>query len=87
MAIDAKNVLTFKMHPLVAELKMKTSQIEQFIMLSISAPPPEDTFQMLTHFNIYGHLVKKATLKFLKASLVVKESSKMYQRGLIFSDF
>ena len=50
VAIDAKNVLTFEMHPLVGELKVKTSQIEQFLMFSILAPPPEGASQMLTHF-------------------------------------
>ena len=35
---------------LVAELKLKMSQIEQFFMFSISALPPEGAFQMFTHF-------------------------------------
>ena len=58
----------------MAELKLKMPQIEQFFMFSISALPPEGTFQ--THFKhifgISGHLVKKMSNRFLKDSLVVK---------------
>ncbi len=71
----------------LTELKLKMSQNEQFFMFEISALPPEGTFQMLTHFSIYGHLVKKAMFKFLKDGLVLKQSNKMYQGCLIFSDF
>ncbi len=35
---------------LVAELKLKTSQLEQFFMFLISALPPEGAFQMFIHF-------------------------------------
>ena len=50
MARDAKNVQTFEKRPLAAELKLKTSQLEQFFMFSISALPPKGVFQMLRHF-------------------------------------
>ncbi len=50
MARDCKNVLTFDKRPLVAELKLKTLKIRHFVTFSISALPPEGTFQMLTHF-------------------------------------
>ena len=46
VAIDEKNVLTFEKRPLVTELKLKMSQIEQFSMFSISVLPPESAFQM-----------------------------------------
>ncbi len=36
--------------PLVAELKLKMSQLEQFVMISISAVPPEGAFHMVTNF-------------------------------------
>ncbi len=44
VAIDAKNVLTFEKRPLVAELKLKMSQTEQFFLFSVSALPPEGAF-------------------------------------------
>ncbi len=50
MTSDAKNVLTFENRALVAELKLKMSQFEQFFMFLISARPPEGTFQMFTDF-------------------------------------
>ncbi len=50
VAIDSKNVQTFERHPLVAELKLKVSQIALFFMFSISALPPEGAFHMFTHF-------------------------------------
>ncbi len=58
--------------PIVAELKLKMSQLEQFFMISISALPSEGAFQMFTHFSISGHLVKKVSYRFLKGGLVVK---------------
>ncbi len=48
------------------------SSLKAYVFSFISVLPPEDTFQMLTHFSIYGYLVKKATFKFLKDGLVVK---------------
>ena len=53
VARDAKNVSTFEKCPLVAELKLKMSQIEQFFMFLISALPPEGAFKMFTHFSIW----------------------------------
>ena len=50
MARDGKSVLTFEKRPLVAELKLKTLKIAQSVTFSISALPPGDAFQMLTHF-------------------------------------
>ena len=34
-------------------------------------------------FTIYGHSVKKCTVRFLKDVVVIKYSGKMYQGGLI----
>ncbi len=48
VAID---VPTFGRRPLVAELKFKASENEQFVMFLISALPPEGTFQMSVHLS------------------------------------
>ena len=46
-----KKVLTFEKRSLVSELKLKVSQNGLFFMFSISALPPESTFQMSIHFQ------------------------------------
>ena len=49
VCIDAKSVLTFEKCPLVAEVKLKVSENEQFFMYSISALPPDGAFQISVH--------------------------------------
>ena len=39
-----RDARTFEKRPLVAKVKSKMSQVEQFFMFSISPMPPEGTF-------------------------------------------
>ena len=48
--IDAKSVLTFENHPLMAELEFKMSQAGQLFMFSISAVPP--VFKCQSYSNL-----------------------------------
>ncbi len=76
VATYARNMLTFEKYPLMAELKLKMSHglVEPFYMFSISAMPPEGTFQRSIHFYhyTYDHSFKRGTLRFLNDGLVVK---------------
>ncbi len=45
--MDAINVWSFEKRPLVAELKLKMSQIALFFMFSISVLPTQGAFQRL----------------------------------------
>ena len=77
------------MCPLVAELKLKISQIEQFFIFSISDLSPAGAFQMLTHFYHLLPLGQKSVIQISERlkGLAVKKSSKTYQGGLTFSGF
>ncbi len=44
MAVDAKSVLTFEKHPLVAELELKVSDNEGYFKYLILTLPPEGAF-------------------------------------------
>ncbi len=72
LAIGTKSVLTFKKCPLVAELKLKILQNGRFSHFQFQLCHQRALFKCLHIFSIYGHLVKKATFKFLKDGLVVK---------------
>ncbi len=63
MPIDAKSVLTFEKCSLVAELKLKMSQIALFLMFSMSALPPEGAFQMLAQFHHIWPLGQKTVIQ------------------------
>ncbi len=65
-AIDAKSLLTFKNHPLVAEMKLKMSGNGQFFMFLISALPPEGAFQMSTAFYHQWPLTQKNDIQVLE---------------------
>ncbi len=49
--------MTFENRPLVAELKVKMTQNQQFFMFSISALPQEGSFQMSIHIEHYSRWV------------------------------
>ena len=61
VAIDAKNMLTFGKHHLVAEVKLKCHQLRIFMLIKCRYT-----------FTIYDHLIKKGTFRFLEDSLIVK---------------
>ena len=67
------------------QVTVKMSRFVGFLTFLISALPPEVLFKCEYTFTIYGHLVKKATFKFLKDPLVTKLLGTMQQGGLIFA--
>ncbi len=60
VAIDGKRALTIEKHPLVAELKWRHKKKHSICDFSISALPPEDNFQMSTHFQHLWPLAQKS---------------------------
>ena len=66
------------------ELKMEPDAILTF---SISALPPEVTFQMSVHFLHPWTLtfVKNMSLRFVNDSILIEISNEMYKRGLFLA--
>ncbi len=68
-------MFTFEKWPLVAELKSKVSKKQQIRPFCLSRSHT---------FDIFGHLVKKLFLRFLKDGLVTKLLRETCKGGVIF---
>ncbi len=77
VAIVAKSASTFENCTLVAELKFKCHRMSDFLCFQFQLCQQRAVFKCQYTNNIYGHLVKKATFKFLKDGPVIKLSAKM----------
>ena len=70
-SIDGKSKVEMKKCPLVAELKLKITNIQK-VTFSISTPPPGGTFELLLHFSNLWNIAQKSIIQIFDTSSINK---------------